>query len=74
MADNINQFTMHSFFSLPWKNNDGTIVNTSSTDERTTYVTRMSLLRFVVIDEVEATGLQMLNKIDSKLQETSSQA
>eukprot|EP00973_Karenia_brevis_P042137 5834589-Karenia_brevis.AAC.1 len=32
----------------------------------------MSLRRFVVIDEVEAAGLQVLNKIDSKLQETSS--
>ena len=74
MADNINGFTMHSFFSLPWKTNDGKIVNTSSTDDWTTYVTRMSLLRFVVIDEVEAAGLQMLNKIDSRLQETSSRA
>eukprot|EP00973_Karenia_brevis_P088519 12274189-Karenia_brevis.AAC.1 len=63
---------MHSFFSLPWKNNDGTMVNTSSTDDWTTYVTRMSLLRFVAIDEVEAAGLQMLNKIGSKPQETSS--
>eukprot|EP00973_Karenia_brevis_P080064 11107958-Karenia_brevis.AAC.1 len=74
MADNINGFTMHSFFSLPWKTRDGTIVNTSSTDDWTTYVTKMSLLRFVVIDEVEGAGLQMLNKIDSRLQETSSRA
>ncbi len=34
----------------------------------------MSLLRFVVIDEVEDAGMQMLNKIDSRLQETSSRA
>eukprot|EP00973_Karenia_brevis_P034520 4761447-Karenia_brevis.AAC.1 len=34
----------------------------------------MSLLRLVVIDEIEAAGFQMLNKIDSNLQETSSWA
>eukprot|EP00973_Karenia_brevis_P060405 8405267-Karenia_brevis.AAC.1 len=34
----------------------------------------MSLLRCLVIDEVEAAVLQMLNKIDSKLQEISSRA
>ena len=74
MADNINGFTMHSFFSLPWKTNDGKVVNTSDVDDGTTFVTKVSLSRFAVIDEVEAAGLQMLNKIDSRLQETSSRA
>ena len=40
MADNINGFTIHSFFGLPWKTNDGKVVNTSDVDDRTTFVTK----------------------------------
>ena len=61
-------------FSLPWKAADGTVVNTSDADAWTTYITKMSLLRFVIIDEVEAAGLQILNKVNGKLQECSSRA
>ena len=34
----------------------------------------MSLLRCVIIDEVEAAGLHLLNKVNAKLQESSSRA
>ena len=72
MADNINGFTMHSFFSLPWKTASGAVVNTSNADDWSSLITKMSLLQFVVIDEVEAAGLSILNKVNSRLQETSS--
>ena len=72
MADNINGFTIHSFFALPWKTNDGQVVNTSDKDDWTTFVTKMSLLKFVVIDEVEAAGLGRFNQIHSKVVQTSS--
>ena len=52
---------MHSFFALPWTTNDGQVVNTSDKDDWTTFVTKMSLLKFVLIDEVEAAGLGMVN-------------
>ena len=71
MADNINGFTIHSFFALPWKNNDGQVVNTSNKDDLTTFLTKMSLLKFVIIDEVEAAGLGMINQIHSKLVQSS---
>ena len=70
-ADNINGFTIHSFFALPWTTNDGQVVNTSDKDDWMTFVTKMSLLKFVVIDEVEAAGLGMLNQIHSKLVQSS---
>ena len=44
MADNINGFAMHNFLSLPWRTNDGTIVNTGDTDDWTTFVTKLRLL------------------------------
>ena len=72
MADNINGFTMHSFFNLPWKTASGAIVNTSNADDWSTLITKMKLLQFVVIDEVEAAGLKMLNQVNTRLQETSS--
>ena len=74
MADNINGFTMHSFFNLPWKTADGTVVNTSDEKSWTKLLTRMSLLKFVVIDEVEAAGMHMLNSVNERLQEISSRA
>ena len=54
MADNIQGFTMHSFLHLAWKTASGAVVNTTDQEAWSTLISRRSLLKFVIIDEVEA--------------------
>jgi len=67
MADNIGGYTLHSFFSMPFKDRRGMTINSSAADENwSSLLTKMSLLEFIFVDEVEAAGAELLGRMEEE--------
>jgi len=67
MADNIGGVTMHSFFALPFKDRRGVTINSAVADKNwNAKLTRMNVLKFIFIDEIEAAGADLLGKAEEE--------
>ena len=63
MADNIGGFTIHSYFALAFKDRRGVTINSTASDNNwSSLLTKMSLLEFIFIDEVESGGAELLSE------------
>ena len=66
MADNIGGVTFHSFFGLAFKDKRGMIINSTEKDNWSVKLTKMSLLRYIFIDEVEAVSAEILGTAEEE--------
>ena len=67
MADNIGGATLHSYFGLPFQNRRGAIVNSTQSDENwNKKLTKMSVLRYIFIDEIEAAGAELIGHAEEE--------
>jgi len=67
MSDNIGGYTMHSFFGLAFKDKRGMTINSAEHDRNwSVKLTKMSLLRYIFIDEVEAVSAEILGKVEEE--------
>ena len=65
MSDNIRGFTLHSFFAMTFTDRRGTTINSAPHDKTlATLLSKLSLLVFVFIDEVEAVGADLLGRAE----------
>eukprot|EP00973_Karenia_brevis_P076207 10583127-Karenia_brevis.AAC.1 len=65
VADNIGGFTMHRYFNIEWKKEYGTMVCIlKDSGSWIHFITKLSLLKFLVVDEIEAVGINMLSKLE----------
>ena len=68
MADNIGGATLHSFFQIPFKDRRGLTINSAQADDNwNAKLTKMSLLQFICVDEVEAAGVDLLGKAEHEV-------
>ena len=60
MADNIGGFTLHSYFGLQYVNRQGVAINGGEGEENWVKKrTRMNVLKFIFIDEIENSGAEL---------------
>ena len=66
MASNIGGFTLHGWGEVPFKDARGTTICSSSRgdDLQSSMVGKCGTLRFICIDEVEATGAETTGKLE----------
>ena len=71
MADNVGGTTLHSFGSVPFKDRRGITVNTGDImdeDKHSLSGKKWHNLRVLLVDEVEATGVELIGQIEAKMQ------
>ena len=71
MADNVGGTTLHSFGSVPFKDRRGITVNTGDImdeDKHSLSGKKWHNLRVLLVDEVEATGVELIGEIEAKMQ------
>ncbi len=67
MADNIGGNTMHSYFAVSFLDHRGVSISHTAADQNwNSLLTKMSLLEFVFIDEVEGAAVELLGKIEEE--------
>ena len=72
MADNIGGNTLHSHCAMSFKDRRGRTINSKDRDRNwSALLTKMSLLRFIFVDEVEATGADLLGRIEEECRRNS---
>jgi len=72
MALNIGGNTLHSYFAVSFKDRRGRTINSGVNDKNwSAQLTKMSLLRFIFVDEVEATGADLLGRIEEECRRNS---
>ena len=70
MADNIGGITLHSFGKIAFKDRRGVLINTgriSEKDSKGLFPETWNNLRFLLIDEIEAAGVEIIGQIESKI-------
>ena len=70
MADNIGGFTLHSYFGVSFLDHRGLTINSSTNDDNwTSKLTKMSLLEFIFVDEIEAAAVELIGKVEEEERE-----
>ena len=72
MADNIGGGTIHSFAGIPFKDRRGIVVNTHAfldDDKQNLLSQKWHKLRVLLIDEIEAVGVDILGQVQEKMAE-----
>ena len=67
MADNIGGVTLHSYFGSQYINRQGVLINSGDGDENWVKKrTRMKVLKFIFIDEIENAGAELLGQAEEQ--------
>ena len=72
MADNIQGTTLHSYWKIAFQSHQGCYVNLKDNDDSwTSMVTKLSLLQWIFIDEIETADIGLLAQVENKQTEFS---
>jgi len=67
MADNIEGCTLHSYFALPFRDKRNVLINSSYARDWSSKLSKMNVLRFIFVDEIEAAGADLIGKVEEEV-------